>query len=539
MLKYNAKIGAYVLTSDDADAAKAAGLTLSTRIRGPNGEKVWYTANYAKEPEDNPYAALPFFDQADSEAREKLARLKASFDASWAKETSFDPPHPPGTEFRPFQRAGIEYAVNHHNCLIGDQPGLGKTMQAIGVANCIEAQRVLVVCPASIRTQWQKNVQHWSTLKRPTTYPILKAKDGVSPYANYTIISYDLTRNEHLHEALCDIDWDLLVLDEAHYLKTPDAKRTRAAFGGGEGFFRDRGLADKARRIVGLSGTPLPNRPRECYTLARALDWEAIDWLSEDLFSFRYNPSVTMPNNHQIEARGRLPELQARLRCNFMVRRKKRDVLDDLPDVQYEFTYVEPNGGIRAALAREALLDFDPQDLFNPDFMIDGDVSTVRREMGEAMAPRVSEYVRYLLDIVEVPKVVLAAHHRSVIAMLTEALNRYGVIVRHGGVSPANKQRGVDEFVSSPDLRVFLSQLDTLEGADGLQDVADYVVVAEPAWTPGRNEQVVDRLWRMGQHANVMAQFMLVEGSFNEKVLNTVLVKAHDTDAALDRRLSL
>lgn len=536
-LRYNSKTNEFVLVSNDEESARRTGLTLSTKVRGPGGEKVWFT--------NTAYAALPFYREADDAARAMLDPMWHDYMDSWARDSEYEPPAPSGINpktgepyaYMPFQKAGIAYALKHGNCLVGDEPGLGKTIQAVGLANAIEAQRVLVICPASIRLSWAREVADWSTLRRPTTYPILKSGDGVNPYANYTIISYDLIRNPHIHEALCEVNWDLMVLDEAHYLKTIDAKRTRATFGGGRAKpFRDKWLSQKAGRIMALTGTPLPNRPRECYTLARSLHPESIDWMGYDAFCHRFNPSGRLDNGHALEMKGRLPELQARLRCNFMVRRRKDEVLTDLPDKRYEFTYVEPNGGIREVLAKERLIDFDPKSLLNPDFRIEGSVATVRREMGEAMAPRVIEHIRYLLDVVEIPKIVMFYHHTSVMEMLAEKLHTYGMAIRKGGTGTAAQQAAVDTFVDDADVRIFLGQLDTMEGADRLQHVTDHAVFAEPAWTPGRNEQCVDRLHRYGQHGNVIAQFLLAEGSFNERVLGAVLDKAHDIHDTLDRR---
>ena len=298
--------------------------------------------------------------------------------------------------------------------------------------------------------------------------------------------------------------------------------------------------------MVALTGTPIPNRPRESYVLARGLAWDAIDYMAYEPFMYRYNPSMqttyvdprtgeTMFKN--LETRGRLAELNARLRCNIMVRRLAEDVLDQLPDKRYEMTYLEPDGRISEVLAREALIDFDPRELWNPDFTMDGTpISTLRREMGEAMVPRVIDYMKYMLDIAEVPKIVLFAHHTSVILMLAEALEKYGVAIHKGGMTNAGKEEAKHNFIEG-NRRIFLGQLDTMEGVDGLQRVCRVCVFAEPAWNPGRNEQCVARLYRHLQHNNVLAHFLLVEGSFNEKVLNVVLDKAGSLHESLDRRL--
>lgn len=537
-LTYNEKTGAFLLTTDDMERAESAGLTLSKSARGSGGEFVYYTSDYDKNPQFNPYAAIPFWEEADDAARNVMQSLIGTYKASWAKDTNFQALAPDGLEPMPFQNAGVEFSVNRQNTLIGDEMGLGKTVEAILVANTISARRVLILCPASIRLNWAREVRKWSVIPRVRTYPVLRSADGVSPTAHYVICSYDLARNHGIHAALCQTEWDLLILDEGHYLKSLDAQRTRAVFGGGRGRFRTEWLADKARHVISMTGTPLPNRPRECYTMARALDWECIDYASYDSFLYRYNPSMQL-GIHNVEERGRLGELQARLRCNLMVRRLKKDVLPQLPDKRYEMTYIEPNGAIREVLAQEALIDFDPEQLFNPNFSLEGTpISTLRREMGEAKVPRAIEHIRYLLDIVEVPKLVVFCHHRSVMdAIYEELAGRYGVEQNRGGMTTVAKDNAKLNFINGTP-RIMMLQLDTSEGIDGLQHVASVVLIVEPAWRQGTNEQCVDRCHRIGQHDNVVAQFLIVEGSMDEKVLHAVIGKAQVTHEVLDRKFA-
>lgn len=117
---------------------------------------------------------------------------------------------------------------------------------------------------------------------------------------------------------------------------------------------------------------------------------------------------------------------------------------------------------------------------------------------------------------------------------LRNQLLEYGVAEVRGGMTAGAKQDSIDAFTHR-EKRVFLGQLDAAGfGIDGLQHATSHVVIAEPAWTPGTNEQVIDRCHRIGQHDNVLAQFMLVEGSFNEKVLALVLDKTQNIHGALD-----
>jgi SWI/SNF-related matrix-associated actin-dependent regulator 1 of chromatin subfamily A len=531
-LDYNPKTRDFFIATNDVKRMENAGFTRSTKAFKSDGTPIWFTTEA--------YAALAYWEDASDAARERLAPLKADFDGSFATDHAFIPPSPKGLEYFPYQRAGIAYALDRSGTLIGDEPGLGKTIQAIGVANTMGAERILVVCPASIRLNWQREIRQWSTIPNVTTYPVMKSSSGINPFTNYVIISYELMRNESIHAALCEVDWDLIIPDEAHYLKSPTAQRTRALFGGGRGQFKDNVLAERATKIVGLTGTPLPNRPRECYTLARALHWDAIDWMSYDQFCYRFNPSGQITSGEtvvNIEKKGRLPELQARLRCNLMVRRLKADVLKDLPDKRYEMAYVEPNGEIKNVLQKEKLLNFAPEDLVNPTADILGQVSTVRREMGEAKVPRVVEHIKYLMDIVEIPKIVLFCHHRSVMEELYDSFDKYHPVMVRGGMSSVAKNESVISFQKTPGIRLFMGQLDAAGfGIDGLQKVCRHVVFAEPAWTPGTNEQAVDRCHRIGQHDNVIAQFIVVEGSFDERVLGSVFNKVHTIHQVLDAK---
>lgn len=531
-LTYRDDTGAYVLAavqgSDLEALAREAGLTLSKTASRRQGQAVYFTRD--------PYAALPFWDHADEAARLEMALMHGEMEASWATEAGgWSPPAPDGMEFMPFQSAGVRYALQRRHACIGDEPGLGKTVQAIGIANEIDARRVLVVCPAGVRRHWEGMILAWSTLPRSTVYRIDKSRDGVSREARWIVVSYDLARSEHIHAALMSLEYDLMVLDEAHYLKSPEAQRTRALFG----WWDDRdqeGLASRSARVVGLTGTPLPNRPRECYTVVRALCHDAIDWLSFDGFRHRYNPSFTWPSGHREERTGRLPELYARLRCNLMVRRLKSDVLTQLPDKTYELTYLEENGAVRRALQAERLLDVDPTDLGDVDGDTMGQISTVRREMGEAKVPLVRQHVDVLLDG-GVEKLVLFAWHRSVMEELESQLARYGVARHDGGMSPGQKHKAVRKFIEDPRTRVFLGNLLSAgTGIDGLQDVASHVAFAEMSWVPGENEQCVDRLHRHGQKASVVAQFLVAPGSFDERVAATMLEKYQGINATLDRR---
>lgn len=495
------------------------------------------------------YAAVAFWEFATARAQERLATLRAEIDESWRTTSGAHIKCPADVEPWPFQKAGVEYALKRRNTLIADQPGLGKTIQAICFANEINAKRVLVLCPANVRLQWARKIQEWSTMAWPfTVYPILNSRRGVHPDAHWTICSYDLARTSGIGSALSELTYDLIICDEIHYLKTIDAARTRAVFGGG----KDRefpALVERTGSIMGLSGTPLPNRPREAYTVARGLCWDAIDWMSEDAFGSRFNPlertEVTDKVTGQTrfvtrEAQGRHGELQARLRSNFMVRREKhgeRGVLGQLHLPTYEIVHAEETKIVQAALKAESLLGINPEDLLGENIKVDGQIAIARHMMGLALAPQVIEWVQMLLDGGE-EKILVYAHHKDVLDKYCEAFGPYGVVRIDGSLGPQKKQERVDDFVNNPFIRVCAGNLIAMgTGTDGLQAVCQHVVFGEADWVPGVNLQGVDRLDRAGQRGKVMAEFIVAPGSLSEFILANSLRKARNVHKALDAQV--
>lgn len=502
------------------------------------GEAVLFT----KEP----YCAASFGEYATPQARGQLHGILTEIESSWKLDSKAHIRVPPDRELWGFQRADIEYALRRKNTLIGDQPGLGKTPIAICFANEINARRILVICPASIRIQWVKRIREWTTMKYPyVVHPILNGRHGVHPTAEWTVVSYDLARTEAIGKALAKGSYDLLVLDEAHYLKTPDADRTRAIFGGGrEPLFEP--IAKRANSILALTGTPLPNRPREAYTLSRALCFDAIDWKSEDDFRERFNPSMriekidkeTGKTKFYIDERsGRHGELQNRLRGNFMCRHLKREVMPQLKMPVYDLIQCEETGPVKQALAAESLLHIDPEDLEGADAAILGHIAVVRRQMGVALAPQVADYVEMLLDGGE-EKLVLFAWHIEVLNILQERLSKYGVVRIDGSTGSVRKERLTTKFIEDQSIQICLGNLLSMGvGTDGLQKVACHALIAEPSWTPGDNIQAFDRLDRGGQERTVQGDIFVAPKSFAERILASALRKNQTIHKTLDRRM--
>lgn len=494
-----------------------------------------------------PFAAASFYRYATPNAIVQLKGIIDEVQSSQAPDATDNLriQCPADKELWPFQKANIQYALRRKHVLIGDQPGLGKTPTAICFANEIQAKRVLVICPANIRLQWYRRIQEWSTMPWGySIHPILSSKNGTNPLANWTLVSYDLARTAAIGRALARERFDLLILDEAHYLKESTSNRTRAVFGGG----RDREfdpIASRCERVMALTGTPLPNRPREAYTLARGLCHDAIDWASEDSFKERFNPSlrreIITPSGEKKmyidERSGRHFELQNRLRYYFMARHMKREVMTQLKMPVYDIVHAEEDALVKQALQAESLLDIDPENLEGADAEALGHVAVVRRQMGVALAPQAADYVKMLIDGGE-EKIVLFAWHIEVLNILQEKLAKFGVLRIDGSTSAKRKEAIVQQYIREPDKHVILGNIQSMgTGTDGLQLVSNHAVIAEASWTPGENIQCFDRLDRGGQTRTVQGDIIVAPGSFSEKVLASALRKNQVIDRALDRRI--
>lgn len=446
---------------------------------------------------------------------------------------------PPDCELWPFQKASLDYVLaGGRQNLIGDEPGLGKTPQAIVYANEIGARKVLVICPAAIRSQWARKIEQWSTMRRPfLVYPVFAASRGVHPHAEWVILSFALARNPDIVAALSRMRFDLLIVDESHNLKDIGSQQTRAVFGQADGMYHPQkaapvpAISRSAEHILCLSGTPIVNRPLEAYTTARSLAWDSIDYMSLERFRERYNPQreTILGRGKRVreERIGRVTELGNRLRGTFMARHAKREVLTQLKYPRYEVIQYEETRELKRLIEAESMLDIDIDKLQSErDYSFLGHIASLRREMGVAAAPQAVDYVKGLLDG-GLDKIVVFAWHIEVLDILQQGLSRYNVVRIDGSTPPARRQDHVDAFVKRKDVRVFLGNIQSIgTGVDGLQNVCSHCVIVEPSWRPGENQQAVDRLDRGGQTNTVQADFLVPPGSVIEKVLVSALSKA-------------
>jgi SNF2 family DNA or RNA helicase len=200
---------------------------------------------------------------------------------------------------------------------------------------------------------------------------------------------------------------------------------------------------------------------------------------------------------------------------------------------------VDETAAVRQALAAESLLHLDPDDeniFSNAMAAIPGDIARVRHMMGVAKAPFVAEYVKMILDGGE-DKVFVFGWHIEVLDILQHALQKFGVIRIDGRTGEKRKEELKNEFIKNPNCRIALGNIQSIgTGTDGLQQVCSRAVSAEASWVPGENEQAVERLDRLGQRGQVLADFCVAPGSIDERILSNAIRKKTNTNLVLDNK---
>ncbi len=397
------------------------------------------------------------------------------------------------------QFAGAEFIASRPASLLADRPGLGKTAQLVLAGDRVGAPRIIVVCPPILRDNIAREFDKWSAWGHRVTV-IRTGKDKL-PEDGVIAISYNLAVS--MLPALREYKADVLACDEAHALKEPSAKRTKAILGA-------KGLAHTAARMVWMTGTPAPNHSGELYTFAKACGaWHG----NHASFISAYCNTVSTPFGPKILGNRNVEGLKQSL-APYMIRRSK---IEGLPALRID-TIAAP-GDWRAV---EAALDEETRHAIasaveagDYSFATTPYVSSIRRLAGMAKAPAIADLVCTELDGGE-PQIVVFAQHTAVIATLSAALGKYGIAVLDGKTPAKMRQPHIDDFQAGK-IRVLICQ--TQSASEGITLTnASRVIIAEPSWTPKDNEQMIARCWRRGQAHQVRASFCALPGSIDDTI---------------------
>lgn len=421
----------------------------------------------------------------------------------------------------PFQRDGVKRLVNTPRMLLGDDMGLGKTLQAIATCEVVKAKHVLVICPNSLKWNWEREVKKWAPTRTVAVvdgWPENRVKQ-IKSAANYTIINYEGAR---IHEDDLLKTWDVLIVDEAHAAKNRDAKRTKAV----------KHISSYAKRLYLVTGTPIMNRASELWSLLNMIDsksfrsyWKFVEkYCDVEYNGFGYEVyDITNPSDPRVQ------ELQQVL-ASLMVRRLKHEVIKDMPSKTVTQRWIdleEEQQRIYDDMERKMLAKLKTGEEVSVSVII----AQIMRLKQIAVSPSLmledssdvaGAKIDALMDIIEElgeKKLVVFSQFARAITRLHAKLTAAGVKceILVGDVPPEERVKAIERFQTDPTDRVFLAT--TQAGGVGVTlTAASTAVFLDKCWTPALNIQAQDRIHRIGQTEPVTIIELLARKSVEVRI---------------------
>jgi len=442
---------------------------------------------------------------------------------------------------RPYQVEGVSFLVGRTFAALFDDCGLGKTPQSLVAAKNIGAKNVLVICPAVARFNWQREILRW--VDPSSSIEVITSKLGSNylPKGNWLVISHDLLTDASTQKILWKRDWDLLIVDEAHFLKSKGAKRTRAVYGT-HCDLKGKSLAGKASRTWILTGTPAPNHTGELWTHLRALCPEAIPGVTGKPMGeteFQTNYCALEETNWGTRIVG--SKDMARLRSKmdgFFLRRLKQNVLKDLPPVTIDsipisLTKMDGEDMNRSLKAHpdaihlaDAAKNMSGDDLIK--FMKEHapELATYRRHTGLLKLPICLEWLKTEMAGNHNKFIVFAIHH-EVIDKIVEHMAAFNPVKIDGRDNPKARDASAQAFMDDPDCKLFVGQIAAAGTALTLTAAKD-VAFFETDWVPANNYQALSRAHRFTQTRGVVVRFLTLPNSIDDIISRALVRKTRE-----------
>ncbi|WP_122816365.1 DEAD/DEAH box helicase [Nocardioides pantholopis] len=488
---------------------------------------------------------------------ELLGPLFRSFEYG-GKTSSMPLPEPPRVrlpddlELMPHQAQVVGAAAEgHRTFLLADEPGLGKTAQALVAARAADAYPLLVVVPNVVKTNWAREARLW-TPERDVTVIHGDGYD-VDGFADIIVVNYEVL-DRHVGW-LGDLGFRGMVVDEAHFIKNKSSQRSQHVLQ-----LADRIRARAARPLLmALTGTPLINDIEDFKAI-----WEYLGWIDEK--------KPLRPLMDALEETGLTPAdpafypaARTAVINQGIVRRRKIDVAKDIParrvaDLPVELDD-EVGRSIRQAERELALRLVQRYDMAlatrTSGQVVEGidrelvrrvatweredttttatgeNVFSMMRRIGQAKAGLAADYAAQLAR--NVGKVVFFAKHVDVMDLAEDTFARRGLKYSsiRGDQTPKARQKAIDEFVNDPEVAIVVCSLSAAGVGLNLQ-VASNLVLAELSWTDAEQTQAIDRIHRIGQEEPVTAWRIIASQTIDTKIAELIDSKAGLAARALD-----
>ncbi|GEK21425.1 DEAD/DEAH box helicase [Cellulomonas xylanilytica] len=461
-------------------------------------------------------------------------------------------PTPAGRELMPHQAQVVAATTaGHRTFLLADEPGLGKTAQALLAAQAANAYPLLVVVPNVVKTNWAHEVGLWTPFRRPTV--VHGDGDRMDGFADVVIVNYELL-DRHVGW-LGDLGFRGMVVDEAHFIKNKTSQRSQHVLA----------LSERIRARVGrpllmaLTGTPLINDIEDF----RAI-WQFLGWIDDTkplgpLMAALEETGLT-PAEPGFYAAARTAVIDMGI-----VRRRKVDVVADIPARRVADLPVELDGAVgrsiraaeaalaarmvehyRSALAARASdepvegIDLDlarrvaAAELKDSSSKAGGEnVFTMVRRIGQAKAGLAADYAAQLAR--NVGKVVFFAKHVDVMDQAEQTFADRGIRYAsiRGEQTPTARKKNIAAFVDDPEVQIVVCSL-TAAGVGLNLQVASNLVLAELSWTYAEQTQAIDRIHRIGQAEPVTAWRVIAAQTIDSKIAELIDSKSGLAARALD-----
>ncbi|MBA4410481.1 MAG: DEAD/DEAH box helicase [Bacteroidota bacterium] len=439
----------------------------------------------------------------------------------------------------PYQKEGIEFALFRKAAIIADEMGLGKTVQAIGTAllkkQVFGFKKVLIVCPASLKSQWKKEIEKFSSEKALIVegLPSDRVKQYLDTEHLFFIVNYETILRDQM--AINKAGIDLLILDEAQRAKNYETKTASSI------------KRLDSKHVLIITGTPIENRLIDIFSIVSILDPQFFG----PLWEFSYQHCLFDPERpDKINGYYDLQKLNRKLE-QILIRREKRKVLDQLPNVQqtnipvnlsplqadYHAGYAQ---GIANIIRKKFLTPYDLQRLqllLASMRMVCDSTYLIDEETNES--PKLDELKYILLEKLDVPnserKIIIFSEwvkvHKLIGKMLRD--NDIGFAELNGSVPVKLRGELIKKFETNPHCKIFLS---TEAGGSGLNlQVADTLINFELPWNPAKKNQRIGRIDRLGQKSNKLTIFnFITRNSIEQQIASGLLIKQSLFDGVLD-----
>jgi len=403
------------------------------------------------------------------------------------------------------QIEAIEKLVGNDKYILADDMGLGKTTSTVIASLENDSEKVLIICPASLKINWQREIENYTDKE----ISIIDGKKWEP--SDYTIINYDILKNFHdpKHPDKSDIlnyGFDLVVMDEAHYIQNVKAARTKIA----------NNIATKVGKVWLLTGTPMTSRPMNYYNLLDLVDSPvAENWMAYAIrYCEGYQFNVGAKKVWNVSGSSNLEELRDRTKPQ-VLRRLKEDILD-LPEKIITPVYLKLKSREYEKLMGEYYDWYNSSEESTSLTIQFSKLMKVRQVIAESKIKNTIELAQNIVD--QGKKVIIFTNFTDTLNKITDHFGKTAVKL-DGKMSKPQRQNSVDEFQNNEKINVFVGNLKAA-GVGITLTAAEAVIMNDLSFVPSDHSQAEDRAYRYGQKFSVSVYYPIFENSIEGIIYN-------------------